>query len=510
MEVAYGEAAVEDGVPVRMWTDGGGKNQRWRFVSIRPAPFRIFRLEACHSFKCLETVTDPGVREQSSRVQQGNYAGRLNQHWYVVSDSLRRPTRWLKLVAAVGTLLVTAPLGVLLLAFPGTAVRAFFPIVFAARFSGVAAAALLALAAASFAMLILDEAVTIGLSIACATGLVVVAAACIASPPHRWLPALIFSVLFVAQIIHGVQVWRAHMVFLTRSRALLWGRLAATAVASGLLVFAGLITRAASSHYPAAEVLALLAGLLMTVALLGWCAIASEQELRWAALSLVIVLAVLVVAALAREENLVASPDYRRALVGGLVAVVLLCLAILVLGSAVPASPPGLLASRIFTLTRLSVGVIALGIGAAWLLSGIKAAVPVAFVVFGFLILLHVGVLRLYGWWSAEGTSEMSTDKQAELRVLGYREAAMLNVATPGIILGFIALLGQSLDTALKVAAPALAFAIILALIVHALVAFGQRDALRSRLLVSYIQTISLYSLVFGLSCVALSLSFRR
>jgi len=103
MEVAYGEAAVEDGVPVRMWTDGGGKNQRWRFVSIRPAPFRIFRLEACHSFKCLETVTDPGVREQSSRVQQGNYAGRLNQHWYVVSDSLRRPTRWLKLVAAVGT-----------------------------------------------------------------------------------------------------------------------------------------------------------------------------------------------------------------------------------------------------------------------------------------------------------------------------------------------------------------------------------------------------------------------
>ena len=87
----------------------------------------------------------------------------------------------------------------------------------------------------------------------------------------------------------------------------------------------------------------------------------------------------------------------------------------------------------------------------------------------------------------------------------------MLNVTTPGIILGLIASLGRNnLDAALKVAAPALAFAIVLALIVHALIAFGQRDALRSRLLVTYIQTISLYSLVFGLTCVALSLSFER
>jgi hypothetical protein len=63
-------------------------------------------------------------------------------------------------------------------------------------------------------------------------------------------------------------------------------------------------------------------------------------------------------------------------------------------------------------------------------------------------------VLRLYGWWSAEGPSELTPDKQVELRVLGYREVAMLNVATPGIILGLIASFGRShLDAALKVAA---------------------------------------------------------
>jgi hypothetical protein len=114
-------------------------------------------------------------------------------------------------------------------------------------------------------------------------------------------------------------------------------------------------------------------------------------------LSFVVVLVMLGLAALAREENLVASPSYRRALVGGFVAVALLCLAILVVGSAVPASPSGLLANRIFTLARPSLGLSALGVGSGWLLSGTKAAVPVALVVFGFLILLLLACFAFTG-----------------------------------------------------------------------------------------------------------------
>jgi hypothetical protein len=510
LEVAYGETAVGDAMPVRMWADGGGSNQRWSFVSVRPAPFRAFRIKACHSGKFLE-VARGGAYEPAGHVQQGKISGVRDQQWYVVPASSQSRTKWWRLTAAVGTLVVTGPLGVLLLAFPETAARLAFPMVSTARISPVAAGVLLALAVASLGILVLDQAATVGLSMACTAGLVVLGTACLASLPQRWPLAAIFAVLAAAQILYGLRAQRNHALFLASSRpVLLWSRL--TAAAAGLLMlYAVVAVWLVTWRYPTAGRIVLLAGLIMASTLFGWSAATANGEQKWPALSLVIVLAALGMTALAREESLVADLGYRRALVAGLIVTVLLCLGILIIGTAVPPDPPGLLDARIFTLVRLSLSTIALGVGIGWLLSGTSKAVPLALIALGLLILFHVSVLRFYGWWGAGGSADLPPEKQAELRVLGYRESAMLNVATPGIILGLIASLGKKHpDAALKVAAPTLAFAIILGLIVHALIATGQTTAFRSRLLVNYIQTISLYSLIFGLSCVALSLSLRR
>lgn len=80
LDVAGGNGAIGNGVPVVQFTCHGGYNQQWKFT---PVGAGYYKITARHSLKALEVFGGVFATGNGLVVGQWDYVGNTNQMWYV-------------------------------------------------------------------------------------------------------------------------------------------------------------------------------------------------------------------------------------------------------------------------------------------------------------------------------------------------------------------------------------------------------------------------------------------
>jgi uncharacterized membrane protein len=158
---------------------------------------------------------------------------------------------------------------------------------------------------------------------------------------------------------------------------------------------------------------------------------------------------------------------------------------------------------------RLLAAAAALATGGAVLASNeLERPLAFAILLLGGFILAHLIVEEL--WVKLTLKASPDTSPANDEAGAAFREAAMVYISTPGVVLGLIAVFEKNLprDT-LRVGSLALATTILAGIVLHGLVVFGVPEDVQRRALVSYIFNILLWSLGLGVLCIALAIVYR-
>jgi hypothetical protein len=165
----------------------------------------------------------------------------------------------------------------------------------------------------------------------------------------------------------------------------------------------------------------------------------------------------------------------------------------------------GLLAFRwILAGSALATGVVLLVAS-----DGIDEALTLALIAFGSVAGVHVLAdlwwVRLVRGWSADAQEATASASPSE----ALRAAGSLTISTAGIVLGLIVAFvqGASLTSAVRVAAVSLSASILAGIVLFGFLVFPLRKAPKARMLLSYLFTVTIGSLAFGVLLLAFSIA---
>jgi hypothetical protein len=163
-------------------------------------------------------------------------------------------------------------------------------------------------------------------------------------------------------------------------------------------------------------------------------------------------------------------------------------------------------ALRLFRLLAAA-GALATG-GAVLAAHDLERPLAFSILLLGAFIAVHLAIEAI---WikltpvAQDGEQAIETDAGA-----GFREAAMVYISTPGVVLGLIAVFEKNLPReTLRVGSLALATTILVGIVLHGLVVFGVPEDAPRRAVIGYLFNVLLWSLSLGVLCIGLAIVYR-
>jgi hypothetical protein len=131
----------------------------------------------------------------------------------------------------------------------------------------------------------------------------------------------------------------------------------------------------------------------------------------------------------------------------------------------------------------------------------------IAVLLVGAFAAFHFAVEAL--WSGLPGTPSGEADTAPDLAA-AFRDAAVVYISTPGVVLGLLAVFGEHLRrTTLHVASISLAVTILAGIVLHGLLVYGTPKDQPRMALIGYLFNLLLWSLALGTLAVALAIVYR-